>query len=339
MSYSQSFYRRVAVPYHGSLTVTYPASQYGGTQTVYYDGTAYEDVEVDVHVDTSPFDASVANCNHQVCGLTASVGAMNVAQCAAISENAEKVSNTIIDGFFHTVRTDLATQKIELEQVIEARLILLRQQAASLLGKQKEMEDIYARTTARYQKLFSDINNELSVRIHEIDQPVFSFVADIDAQGDRMLHTDMVQTAVTFGKECCMLQAQLGAAMVKYHALEAMTQAQNFLISKAQSEKTLRKTCIEGNGYDRYYIPVCFMKTESDHQHEERRCLVPDFQFFGSGSLEEQLCEELEEFDMALGVDRNQILTYVQSEISNSIPAKDVHSQRVRDMINILLNQ
>ena len=61
MSYNRRFTRRVAVPYSGSMTVNYPASEHGGSKTVYYDGTAYEDVEVDIHVDTSPFDASVAN--------------------------------------------------------------------------------------------------------------------------------------------------------------------------------------------------------------------------------------------------------------------------------------
>ena len=100
MSYSRRFTRRIAVPYSGSKSVSYPASEHGGTKTVYYSGTAYEDVEVDVQVDTSPFDASVANCNDNVNGLTASVGAMNAAQCLAISENADKVSKTIIDGFF-----------------------------------------------------------------------------------------------------------------------------------------------------------------------------------------------------------------------------------------------
>ena len=102
MSYSRSFTRTVAVHYSGSKSVSYPASQNGGSMSVSYSGTAYEDVEVNIHVDTDPFDASEERCNDHVNGLTASVGVMNAAQCAAIAENADKVSQTIIDGFFNT---------------------------------------------------------------------------------------------------------------------------------------------------------------------------------------------------------------------------------------------
>ena len=121
MSYTRSFSKNIAVKYSG--TVNYPASQNGGTMS--YSGTAYETVNVDIHVDTNPFDQSVASCNNSVNGLTASVGAMNAAQCLAISENADKVSKSLIDGFFHTVRTDLSTQRAELEQSIDKKSIFI----------------------------------------------------------------------------------------------------------------------------------------------------------------------------------------------------------------------
>lgn len=167
MSYTESFSRTIAVHYSGTVTVNYPASEHGGSTTASYSGTAYEQVDVDIHVDTAPFDASVANCNNHVNGLTASVGAMNTAQCIAIRKNADKVSKALIDGFFHTVRTDMGTQKAELEQVINARLLLLRQQTTSLKAIQDTMAEDYARTTARYQKIFNDLNRELSNRIHD----------------------------------------------------------------------------------------------------------------------------------------------------------------------------
>lgn len=339
MSYNRRFTRRLAVPYSGSMTVNYPPSQNGGSKTVYYDGTAYEDVEVDIHVDTSPFDASVANCNDHVNDLTASVGAMNTAQCIAIKENADKVSKSIIDGFFHTVRTDLSTQKAELEQVIEARLLLLRQQAASLKEKQRTMADDYARTTARYQKIFSDLNNELSVRIHEIDQPVFSLVKEVDIQSDRMLHTDMVQTAVTMSKESSILQAQISAATVKKHALEAMGMTRNFLTSKAVSERTIRKTTIEGSGEEIYLIPVCFMRTESEEKISQK-CLIPEYYSKNNDYLQNRLCDTLEEYEFPIRTESEteQLQSYVQAEMANKITGNDNHSVRVRDMISKMLN-
>ena len=129
-----------------------------------YSGKAEEMVNVDIYVDTDPFDQSVANCNKSVNGLTASVGAMNAAQCLAISQNADKVSKTLIDGFFHTVRTDLSTQRAELEQTVDARLMLLRQQSQMLQQKRKEMEEHYARTSARYQKMFHTMEREYALQ-------------------------------------------------------------------------------------------------------------------------------------------------------------------------------
>ena len=340
MSYSRSFRKTISVHYEGSKIVSYPASQSGGTTTVHYSGTAYEDVDVNIYVDTLPFDESVHDCNSHVNGLTTSIGAMNVAQCAAIKKNAEKVSKTIIDGFFHTAKADLSTQKAELEQVVEARLLLLRQQAETLREKQKAMEVDYARTTARYQKLFTDLNNELSARIHEIDQPVFNLVKEVDAQSDRMLHTDMVQTAVTMSKESSVLQAQISAATVKHHALEAMNQAQGFLVSKATTEKTIQDSCIEGAGDVRYMIPVCYMKTESENQRVERECFIPDY-YSTNKLLKDNLCETLDDVNLDSSDDAfsEQLKSYVQSEIASKVGGDDSHSARVRAMINKMLNK
>ena len=341
MSYRKSFNRTISVPYHGTVTVDYPASKTGGSKRVSYNGTAYEEVVVDIDVDTTPFDASVANCNDHVSGLTASVGAMNLAQCAAIKNNAEKVSKSIIDGFFHTVRTDLSTQKAELEQKVETRLLLLRQQAASLKEKQEKMAADYARTTARYQKIFSDLNNELSIRIHEIDQPVFNAAKDIDEQSDRMLHTDMVQTAVTMSRETSILQAQINAATVKRHALEAMNQAKNFLISKATSERTIQESFIDGSGEDGYLVPVCYMSTDSGKEGTKQKCVMPDYYSHKDRNLEEQLCQSLKDVDFAHAskTEDEQLKSYVQTEIAQRITGDDSHSERVRTMINKMFNR
>lgn len=341
MSYSRRFRRTVEVPYEKTEIVRYPASQNGGSMPVTVRGTARELVEVDIHVDTSPFDSSVVNCNQHINGLTASVGALNTAQCVAIADNAEKVSKTIIDGFFHTVRTDLSTQKVELEQTIEARLILLRQQAASLKEKQKTMAEDYARTTARYQKLFADLNNELSVRVHQADQPVFDLVKEVDTQSDRMLHTDMVQTAVTMSKESSMLQAQISAATVKHHALESMNKVQDFLVSKARTERTILESCIEGSGNDSYLVPVCYLKTVSENQNIESQCITPSYYSFKDSGLQKKLCDCLENVNWEGDSENNIELlnSYIQTEIANNIAGDDSHSRRVREMINQMLNK
>lgn len=338
MSYTEHFRRRVAVPYSGSVSVSYPASQHGGTTTAYYSGTAYEDVDVEIHVDTTPFDRSIDGCNASVGGLTTSVAAMNAAQCASIRENAEKVSSTIINGFFQTVRTDLSTQKAELQQTVQARLILLREQKKSLLALQQKMSEDYARTSARYHKIFSELNDELANRIHEIDRHVFDFAKNVEEQSNRMLKTDMIQSAVTAGKESSILQAQLNVALMKQHALQAMSQAQNFLVNKAVSEKTIQQSVIDGNGSDRYYVPVCYMRTESENKAVSQKCIFPDYYASAKNAIEKKVVANFEQMDMGFEKS-NELKSYVQAEVSQNITSNDAHSERVRDMIIKMLNK
>ena len=82
MSYTQTFSSAINVS--GSVTVHYPASEHGGSTTAYYEQTV--PVNMNVTVNTNPFEQSVQNANLSVDGLTASVTAMNAANCTAIAE-------------------------------------------------------------------------------------------------------------------------------------------------------------------------------------------------------------------------------------------------------------
>lgn len=336
MSYSKRFTRQITVHYSGS--VSYPASEHGGTKS--YSGTATEDVIVDIEVDTDAFDASVNHCNDTVNGLTASVGAMNAAQCMAISKNADKVSKTIIDGFFHTVRTDLSTQQAELEQAVTARLGLLREQSRLLHQKKEEMEINYKKTCEAYSKTFKDLNEELSNNVHKLDEDVFKFVNTVGQQSSRMLHTDLVPDVVMLGKENSSAEATLGVATVKQHALQALQQAQNFLISKARSEQTMRETVVEGTGNDRYFVPVCCLETTDEHRQAQRKCVLPE-QY---SSMQERVADNMnaEFFDHPSKPmdeqDKMQLHSYMQEEIANRLTDSSPHATRVRELINKMFN-
>ena len=171
MSYSRSFSKTIAIHYSGS--VSYPASQSGGS--VSYSGTAYEDVVVNINVDTDAFDSSVRHCNNSVGALTGAVVATEGAQVASIRQNAIKIGQTIVDGFFSTVRSEISQQITELKNRIDADLIHLNELAKRCVDKQRQMESDYNRISGRYLKIFSDLDNELDNRIHEIDRPVFEF--------------------------------------------------------------------------------------------------------------------------------------------------------------------
>ena len=333
MSYRQSFSKRISIPYRG--TINYPASQSGGSLS--FSGYAEDIVNVEVDVDTSIFEDSVDDCNDVINGLTASVGAMNAAQCAVIAHNAKKVSEAIIKGFFHSVSIDLGTQKAELQQKVEARLILLRKQAEALEGKQRQMQVDYQRTSARYQKLFAELNRELALRIRQVDLPVFDLVKTISKQDDRMMHTDLVQTAVTVGKENMVASAQLNTATLKRNALKALGMVNQFLSTKAFSEHTLEETTVQRQDGDVFYLPAFFYETVEQDGSRQQHCVVQkDFKEQREGVR--KLMETMD-FPPLCDDEREKIESYMIDEMSRQIQGNDSHSNRVRELVMKMFNK
>lgn len=309
---------------------------------MHYSGTAYEDVEVEIEVQTNPFDNSINNCNRQISRLTDSVVAMEAAQIASINENARRVSDTIIDGFFQSVKSDISTQKMMLEQTIDSRLMLLHQQHKTLMEKKAQMQKDYERTSARYEKIFTDLNNELASRIHKLEQPVFDLVKQVEQDQSRMLGSDMIHIAVTHNKDAGNAHAQLNLAKVKADSRTTMSKIHKFLEDKAVSDATVRKAIIpDTTGKDTYLVPVCYMATESANGRNDSKCEVAQLYVDKHADLPQRLKEKLqkEEFPKNSEQEVNQIKSFVQAEISRNIDGSDAHSVRVRDMINTLLSK
>jgi len=169
MSYRQNY--SATVPYSGSVSVSYPASQNGGSTTAHYSGNVPVHVVIDVN--THPFDGSIAKCNGSLDVLTGSVVAMNSAQCAAIQNTAKKVSASIIDGFFATINNELSQQLQALDSAIKAGFGLITQQAKAVSAQKSVMETDYNRISSRYVTLFSDLDTECYKRIYALDKQSF----------------------------------------------------------------------------------------------------------------------------------------------------------------------
>lgn len=339
MSYTRTFRKRISVHYRGSKSVTYPASQTGGTVTAYYEGTAYEDVDVEIEVETNPFDKSIANCNNRIGLLTDSVVSMNAAQCKSVRENAQLISDTIIDGFFQSLKSDIGTQKMMLQQAVESRLMLLRQQHKTLLEKKEQMQRDYQRTSARYEKIFSDLDNELSTRIHKLEQPVFDLVKQVNQDNARMLESDLIHIAITAHKENGVAQAHLNSAKVKRDSIEALRKIHDFMEKKAWGDATVRSAVIDGDGHQSYLVPALYFSTQGRGASKQEKCVVP--QHFEKidprmvDMVEDKIKEE--SFPQLSENEKNQISSYVQNEMRDRIQGNDPHSLRLRETINKLM--
>ncbi len=301
-----------------------------------YSGYAEDVVNVEIDVDTNPLDHRVRECNSTINRLTASVGAMNAAQCAMIASKANQVSDAIIKGFFQSVSADLSAQRMELQQKTESRLILLRKQAETLVSKQKTMQADYQRTSARYQKLFTELNKELALRIQQINLPVFDVVKMITMQDDRMMHTDLVQTAVTLGKESTKATAQLNVAALKRNALLALRRVNEFLTIRAQSEHTVEQAEINVQDGDTRYLPAILYEVMGEGHSRKQYCLMQNG-FEQQCPNVERLMEK-KEYKPFSKEERETILAYMKKEMSSHIQGSDDHSNRVRKLIIEMFN-
>ena len=121
MSYTRTFTSSVSVS--GSVRVSYPASEHGGTTTAHYHQTV--PITINLHVDTDAFDTSINGTNVQIDLLTGAVVAMNAAQVKAISDASKQVSQHIVDGFFHHINSSLTMQMAGNKSVIQGKFALL----------------------------------------------------------------------------------------------------------------------------------------------------------------------------------------------------------------------
>lgn len=169
MSYTRSYSSTIDVT--GSVRVSYPPSEHGGSMNVDYEKTI--PVKINVTVATEPFDKSVSNAGIRVDGLTASIAAMNAANCAAIAECSNQISDSIVNGFYDLIQSDITTKKAENNTLIQTKSALLLEHSKAVQDKHDRMLSDVERERAKYGKVFNDLDNELERRIIEINKPAF----------------------------------------------------------------------------------------------------------------------------------------------------------------------
>jgi len=338
MSYSRKYRERISVPYSGTVRYTYPASQNGGSSSVSYSGTAYEDVDVNIVVDTVAFDNSVESCNTNVNLLTGAVVATEVAQIASIDKNSKKVANTIIEGFFGYIRSEISQQIAELTQGIDSQLMHLKELSKAVIGKKKQMEGDFLRISSRYIKTFDDLNNELSNRIYELDKPAFVFKKELDNQSVRTTKNDLVNTVAVFGKEGSILQSKISASIAKKRALDTLNKAKVFLWQQKKLNNTVQKSMLNESVESPQFSPVCFMETKSDKDQISKGLNVPSFvSVLQENQTKNELIEQFAQSTNSWGTIPKDYLDnlklYFNSELNKTYSDADQHSVRVKEMI------
>lgn len=339
MSYTRTYRERIAVHYSGSIS--YPASQNGGTKS--YSGTAYEDVNVSIEVNTEPFDDSVEHCNTNVNLLTGAVVAAEAAQINSIDKNAKKVGKTIVDGFFSYIRSEISQQIAELTQGIDSQLMHLKELSKAVIDKKRQMEGDFLRISSRYIKTFDDLNNELSNRIFELDKPTFVFKKELDNQSIRTTNNDLVNTVAIFGKEGSELQSKISASIAKKRALDTLNKAKVFLWQQRKLNNTIQQSMMNESTESSQYSPVCFVETKADKNQITKGLHAPSFvsalqENQTKNELIEQFAESTNSWCTITKDFTDNLKLYFNSELNKSYTTADQHSVRVKEMIQKIAN-
>ena len=170
MSYTRSYSSSVSIS--GTVSVSYPASKHGGTISVPYSESV--PVNINVTVATEPFDASVSSASASVDGLTASVAAMNAANCAVIKQCSDQISDSLINGFYNLIQSDITTKKSETYTAVQTKCTLLLEHSKAVQDKHARMLSDVEREHAKFGKVFNELDTELKRRITEINKPAFT---------------------------------------------------------------------------------------------------------------------------------------------------------------------
>jgi hypothetical protein len=343
MSYTRKYRERITVPYSGSVRYTYPASEKGGSGTAHYNGTAYEDVNVNIEVDTIAFDNSVENCNTNVNLLTGAVVATEAAQILSIDKNAKKVGKTIVDGFFGYIRSEISQQIAELTQGIDSQLMHLRELSKAVIDKKRQMEGDFLRISSRYIKTFDDLNNELSNRIFELDKPTFVFKKELDNQNIRTTKNDLVNTVAIFGKEGSELQSKISASIAKKRALDTLNKAKVFLWQQKKLNNTVQQSMLNESTESSQFSPVCFIETKADKSQISKGLHAPSFvsalqENQTKNELIEQFNESTNSWSTISKDYTDNLKLYFNSELNITYTTADQHSVRVKEMIQKIAN-
>ncbi len=343
MSYTRSYRESITVSGSESKTVSYPPSQNGGshTVTVYYEQVV--PVDVNIHVDTIPYDRSVKDCNQNVHLLTGAVTAFQTAEIAAKVVNSKKVADTVINGFFGYIRSEISQQISELSQAVDSHLMHMRELAQACMAKKNQLEGDYHRISGRYSKIFEDLNRELTNRISELDKITFGFVNEANSHNSRYINSDLVTTVALFGKDNGETLSKLSTSIAKKRALDTLNQAKLFLWQQKYLGRTIAHSMLNENTAGSKYIPVCFCETNDENNQINRDVYTPrHIPSLGQEKLKKEIGEKfVSSVDTWINPAREYqdiLENYFSAELRAWSREGDVRSARVRDMIRKLAN-
>jgi hypothetical protein len=339
MSYSRNYHETITVSGSKSKSVSYPKSDSGGTMTVTVNYTENVPVDIRINVDTNPFDQSIGSANRHINMLTSSVIATEAAHIAAKVQTSEAISNTIVDGFFGLIKSEINQQLTEIKPRVEALYIELSQHQQTCAEKKIQLENDFSRISERYAKIFNDLDKELRNRVLSLNQSTVRVHGTLTTRVHRSFSDISTSIATIFNKEGSHLQSILYASGLKHKALLLIESAKRYLFSEknlsAQLQEILIPVGIKSVGT--INIPVLYVECKNQDNGNNSYVLSP-FQISALVSNEKKLMHHFSNSDSKWQTlnskGREQINNFLKQELSQQ--SSEIGSVNARVAQNIM---
>lgn len=332
MSYRRSYTGYV----HYSGTVSYPASQNGGS--VSYSGS--EPVYITIDVDTNAFDASVGHCNNAVNALTGAVVATEAAQVESKRQASKQIASTIVKGFFDYVGADLSQKIKELSSKCESLFIALMGHKDNCLSKSKQMQDDYNRISKRYSKIFEDLDKETVSRIEVLDKPTFQFAESAQNLVDRNSNTELLGISTISANENIKLETVLSCSHVKQQASVLLDKANCYLQGTYRLANSVRDMLDDSQAENDILLPVMFVESVKNIENKETRIIGTDDSFTPSGdavdsTLRSKFMSKDVEWGNMKSNDFDKVISYLNAEVQSD----QMDDRTLKTMLGLLNGQ
>lgn len=332
MSYRRSYTGYV----HYSGTVSYPASENGGS--VSYSGS--EPVYITIDVDTNAFDASVGHCNNAVNALTGAVVATEAAQVESKRQASKQIASTIVKGFFDYVGADLSQKIKELSSKCESLFIALMGHKDNCLSKSKQMQDDYNRISKRYSKIFEDLDKETVSRIEVLDKPTFQFAESAQKLVDRNSNTELLGISTISANENIKLETVLSCSHVKQQASVLLDKANCYLQGTYRLANSVRDMLDDSQAENDILLPVMFVESVKNIENKETRIIGTDDSFTPSGdAVDSTLRSKFMSKDVEWGNmnsnDFDKVISYLNAEVQSD----QMDDRTLKTMLGLLNGQ
>lgn len=332
MSYRRSYTGYV----HYSGTVSYPASENGGS--VSYSGS--EPVYITIDVDTNAFDASVGHCNNAVNALTGAVVATEAAQVESKRQASKQIASTIVKGFFDYVGADLSQKIKELSSKCESLFIALMGHKDNCLSKSKQMQDDYNRISKRYSKIFEDLDKETVSRIEVLDKPTFQFAESAQKLVDRNSNTELLGISTISANENIKLETVLSCSHVKQQASVLLDKANCYLQGTYRLANSVRDMLDDAQAENDILLPVMFVESVKNIENKETRIIGTDDSFTPSGdAVDSTLRSKFMSKDVEWGNmnsnDFDKVISYLNAEVQSD----QMDDRTLKTMLGLLNGQ